>query len=468
MKILIVFRGGYTRVSNPQSVCNNIKNYIINPLINKNHLVNTVFYTYNTDPNKLNIYKENLKPIKIAFTNDGQVVNFKELLTDLKSGIFLNYDMIVILRFELIYMLNIIEWNILNKEGIILPFKEDKIETYQKERLYSDTIIIISSNYFLKVVNAILEHEFIHNANKPGVLPSLHELGILFHDKFPEIPFSCIVNGYYHSLSPALPVVLQNPIYIQVHNILYNEHTYKHLISENSTQQLSSYISNNIPCIFAKYGDGEYNAANYYNGGNCDGTPYTRRLGDKVRESFIYNSSQKNSMIGVWHDLQNKVFWEGLGNSNVNWVDYHTVLIDNNKPANHNNDRLELFKSIKQSKRKKIYISNAHMYKSKDIFLIDSHVIIDPSNWFETQYEQIFNQVKSQIEDDNNTIILTSAGIGAKYLISELHKLFPKAIYIDIGSGFDKICTKNDTRSYNPSYTELCDYLRPILPEGWN
>ena len=238
--------------------------------------------------------------------------------------------------------------------------------------------------------------------------------------------------------------------------------------SLNSTQQLTSYISNNISCIFAKYGDGEYNAANYWNGGNCDGTPYTKRLGDKVRESFLYNSSQQNSMIGAWHDSQNKVFWEKLGNSNVNWVDFHTVLIDNNKPANHNNDRLELFKSIKQSKRKKIYISNAFMYKSKEIFLIDSHVIIDPSNWFETQYEKILNEVKSQIEDDNNTMILTSAGMGAKYLISELHKLFPNAIYIDIGSGFDKICTRNDTRTYNPSYTELCNYLRPILPEVWN
>ena len=236
----------------------------------------------------------------------------------------------------------------------------------------------------------------------------------------------------------------------------------------NSTQQLTWYIQNNVPCIFAKYGDGEYNAANFWNGGNCDGTPYTKNLGNKVRESFVYNSQQSNSMMGAWHDSSNKQFWEGLGNSNVNWVDFHTVLIDNNKPANHNNDRLDLFKSIKESTRKKIYVANPNMGRAQQIFLIDSHIKIDPSNWFDTQYEQTFNSIKEAIEDDTDTLVLTSAGMGAKYLISELHKLFPRAIYIDIGSGFDKLCTGRQTRTYNPSIQELCNYLRPILPAGWN
>ena len=95
----------------------------------------------------------------------------------------------------------------------------------------------------------------------------------------------------------------------------------------NSTQQLTWYITNSIPCMFLKYGDGEYNAANFYEGGNCDGTPYTKNLGQKVRESFIYNSQQPNAMIGAWHDTSNRAFWESLGNSVVNWVDYHTCLL---------------------------------------------------------------------------------------------------------------------------------------------
>lgn len=74
----------------------------------------------------------------------------------------------------------------------------------------------------------------------------------------------------------------------------------------NSTQKLTSDINNNKACIFVKYGDGEYYAATYQNGQNCDNTPYTKNLGDKVRESFVYISAQNNSMLGLWHDAKNK------------------------------------------------------------------------------------------------------------------------------------------------------------------
>jgi len=226
----------------------------------------------------------------------------------------------------------------------------------------------------------------------------------------------------------------------------------------NSTQKLTEYITTNTPCIFAKYGDGEYNAANFYEGGNCDGTPYTSNLGTKVRESFVYNSQQPNAMMGAWHDSSNKVFWEGLGNPTVNWVDFHTVLIDH---QTHTTDKLELFTAIKNSKLKKVYVANANMHKSVDIFKLDKHVVIDPSNWFDTQYDSVFNTITSSMED--RTLVLTSAGMGAKYLISELHKLYPNSIYIDIGSGFDKLCTGVQTRTYNPSYDSICNYLRPLL-----
>jgi hypothetical protein len=233
----------------------------------------------------------------------------------------------------------------------------------------------------------------------------------------------------------------------------------------NSTQKLTSDINNNKACIFVKYGDGEYYAATYQKGENCDNTPYTKNLGDKVRESFVYISAQNNSMLGLWHDEKTKGFWNDLVNTEVNWVDYHTVLIDGEKIRN--TDTLDLFRSIKESTRKKIYIANEKMNRAKDVFLIDSHVKIHPSNWFENEYDTVFNSIKSEITDDNNIMILTSAGMGAKYLIAELHKLYPNAIYIDIGSGFDKICTGAQTRTYNPSFHHLYTYLFPILPKGY-
>ena len=235
----------------------------------------------------------------------------------------------------------------------------------------------------------------------------------------------------------------------------------------NSTQILTSYIEDSVPCMFIKYGDGEYYAAMFYEGGNCDGTPYTKNLGSKVRESFIYNSKQKNAMMGEWHSLQNKPFWEGLDPElrNVQWVDFHTVLIDQNTSSS---DKLNLFKAIQGSSRKKIYVANETMARAKTLFNIESHVLINPSNWFDTEYDSVFSSVCSQIEDDANTLVLISAGMGGKYLVSELHKKYPNAIYIDVGSGFDMLCAKRNSRTYNPSYDWLCSYLKPILPPGWD
>ena len=39
----------------------------------------------------------------------------------------------------------------------------------------------------------------------------------------------------------------------------------------SSTSTLTRYIKEDVPCVFAKYGDGEYQCANFWNGGNCDG-----------------------------------------------------------------------------------------------------------------------------------------------------------------------------------------------------
>jgi hypothetical protein len=63
---------------------------------------------------------------------------------------------------------------------------------------------------------------------------------------------------------------------------IYNSNTYK----------LTQFIKESIPCMFTKYGDGETFAARFINGANCDKTPYTQNLGDKIIESFLYNSRQ--------------------------------------------------------------------------------------------------------------------------------------------------------------------------------
>ena len=241
--------------------------------------------------------------------------------------------------------------------------------------------------------------------------------------------------------------------------------------NQNSSSILTKFITENKPCIFAKYGDGEYRCANFWEGHNCDDVQYTQNIGEKVRLSFIYNSQQPNSMIGAWHDSSDKIFWESLLSPglSVNWVDFHRIIIDNTTPIKkQTNDKLELYKAIKESKRRKIYVANADMYKSKEIFSIDYHIIIHPNNWFDNDFDTIFNSVKDKIEIDSDTMILVSGGMGAKFLISELHKQFPNAIYLDVGSAFDTICTGKYTRSCYSSYNDIKNYLKPLFNNDTN
>ena len=89
------------------------------------------------------------------------------------------------------------------------------------------------------------------------------------------------------------------------------------------------------------------------------------------------------------------------------------------------------------------------------------------NNWVDKEFDIILDAIKVIIDPEEQYIILTSAGMGSNLLISELTKLFPKNIYIDIGSGLDKICTRKTSRGWEPSYEELMNLLSDIIPPGW-
>ena len=100
-------------------------------------------------------------------------------------------------------------------------------------------------------------------------------------------------------------------------------------------------------------------------------------------------------------------------------------------------------------------------------------------NWFEKNYTEIFNKAKyflSQHSKYSKCIIITCAGMGAKVLVSELHKLFPNNIYLDFGSALDFICTKHFIRrvkNYNESSIQALNAYKPptgfkqLLPDGF-
>lgn len=193
MKILFVFRGGFRKKKiEADLICKNIYKNIFKPLLENHDTYDIIFQTY-TFP-ELEIFQNSFKPLHVHLTDSNvstQIINFNNALDNIKP-IYENYDTIIFLRFEVIYKKPIFESNILNNQGLILPFKEDSEEMFKSVEYYSDIIIGISKKYFL---------DFFHIVNsKPSkfTIGGIHEIGRLCKYK---IPIFCINSGYWQSSS---------------------------------------------------------------------------------------------------------------------------------------------------------------------------------------------------------------------------------------------------------------------------
>jgi hypothetical protein len=224
-------------------------------------------------------------------------------------------------------------------------------------------------------------------------------------------------------------------------------------------------ITNNTPISFLKYGDGEYGCATGVKGCNIDNDNYTEDKKQALIESFKYLiNNGENIYIGAWHDLNFASFWESLVDKPINWAKYHTLLIDNENVI----EKINLYKTIKYSNLKKIYICNPLLIKAQSLLNINYMIYVDYNNWFDSELSNLIEKLKEIINPLEQYIIMTSAGMGSKVVISELYKLYPNNIYLDFGSANDKICTKRTSRGWEPLYDVLMYYLKEILPEDWD
>jgi hypothetical protein len=215
-KVLIVLRGGCSRVNNPLVICKNIEVQILNPLRMKGYHVDCIFSTTSKGDPKLDVYSEYLKPLTTFYTSNGQIVNFKETLWNLRN-IYSNYVQIVFLRFEIVYKINIDEMNIMKNTGLMLPFKEDGEELFRTHKYYGDCIIIICSLHFSNILDTFVEADF-HTISTGFGHDILHRIVDVILSKFPETPICCILNGFFQSNTnyPADNPKL-NPLYILTH-----------------------------------------------------------------------------------------------------------------------------------------------------------------------------------------------------------------------------------------------------------
>lgn len=226
---------------------------------------------------------------------------------------------------------------------------------------------------------------------------------------------------------------------------------------------LISKINKNEQIIFVKYGDGEINCMLGHQGENCDGDPYIPILGNGLIQSLEFYSIHPNAYIGRWHNpelLDNII--QKLKFPTPKFTDYHIVI--NDDEFNKDNSMYNLVESIQKTKKKKIIITNELNNSMKDLFYADVLITVPQNNWFKDHpyyFQQVFNELT------NDSILITAAGQGSKVLIATALTYFPNISCIDIGSSFDILCKKKNTRGWKHTYEDEYAYYKNLLPEGF-
>lgn len=231
------------------------------------------------------------------------------------------------------------------------------------------------------------------------------------------------------------------------------------------TNYLSECIENKRSVLFAKFGDGEYLAANGAKGCNCDRDPYTEKLKRGVIRAFIDIVDHiPNSYIAIWTDESQQMYWKQWVKKEINLADYCSIIMNGKQTE----AKVKLLRTIKWSSMKKVYVCNGLMRRAKILLNIDYMITVPLYNWVEYSLEYVLDNCKKALAECGKCIMMTSAGMGAKILLAECAKEYPENIYLDIGSALDQICTKKKSRGYEPEYEESMENVKELIPEDWD
>ncbi len=233
----------------------------------------------------------------------------------------------------------------------------------------------------------------------------------------------------------------------------------------NTLDSWKNKIKSNDNLSFIKFGDGEFLCMDGKVGKNCDHHSYSRELGDKLYDAWFYFNTLNNVYINSWvgHKPEAGInspsarFQEELVKKTkklrVKFVPQE-ILLQNTLSES----KFNLFKTVKYSNRKKIFIGPARLFAVKNFLNIDKLIKIPLINSF-SEYDEILKNAVSEIED--NCIFLLSAGMPAKSIIHKLIEKNKNITCLDIGSGFDSLFAgitregQLDSQTLKKYYTNL-------------
>lgn len=216
--------------------------------------------------------------------------------------------------------------------------------------------------------------------------------------------------------------------------------------------------------IIVKFGDGEMRNMISTNEEehNCDLCHYFHDLGLDLINSYIYFLQNENAYINKWHsheyNIQDNIETSLKDSFNDSRKFLYYDLLTHKLPFKE--EQIRFFRGIKASKRPKIYVSNEYMIKAlAPILNIDFGFVISPVDNYlhrETFYDNM-TKLMHELETKHNitgVILLFSAGMFAKVMISVISHLFPNHTYIDIGSTFDALIRLSRDHHFEPGFRD--------------
>lgn len=252
MSILIVFRGNCDRSDAIDYIYRNHKIKISNYLEENGYKIDYVISSYDENLEMLDKWKRLINPIKI-FTmsshGSNQAHNFMFTIKNIHNEIdYKKYDKILILRFDIIYKRGMKFWNILNKNGFIVPFKEHDIEFYNKTKYTGDSVMWIDTNIFHKVHISLSASYTLYcidsnlkfvEQREPPFKSILHNVPNIISYFYPDINIDFFIDGYWQSCT-----VLDkddkklNPLFINIFRRYNNDDMYLCELNDNKIDTL--------------------------------------------------------------------------------------------------------------------------------------------------------------------------------------------------------------------------------------
>lgn len=237
-------------------------------------------------------------------------------------------------------------------------------------------------------------------------------------------------------------------------------------VSDDILLDFIDLLESNVNFIIVKYGDGEWlsvNSEEYET--NCDGCHYFKELGYDILRSYIYFLKNNNAYICKWPFVEYYVQvaidkdYSDYYNPEFKFLDYDLLIHKLNTDKYFSDNLISFYKTIKNSTRKKVYVSNPRMISvMKNILNFDTAVPVpEVDSYLQKKciLEELKKCITDVIKDSSNIIFLFSAGFCSKVLIYELSSEYPNNTYIDIGSSFDALIKASRDFNKDPYYKEL-------------